>query len=102
NFDPDCVDLRSYLAEATTYRDLACDQSLVGMEILRGTHEYSIRADWKLLVENSVDSYHGMSTHQRYMAMLTSVGKKFRGLGESYSRDLGNGHSVVVGAGGAF
>ncbi|MCW2779053.1 MAG: p-cumate dioxygenase [Frankiales bacterium] len=99
-FDPDLEDLRSYLAGATEYLDLVADQSLVGMEILEGSHEYSVKANWKLLVENSVDGYHAVSTHQRYFEMVLAA----RGsvdpsmLGASRSIDLGNGHAVIAGA----
>jgi benzoate/toluate 1,2-dioxygenase alpha subunit len=65
SFDPNIVDLRTYLAGATEYLDLVCDQSESGMEVLEGTHEYSVKANWKLLVENSFDGYHAVSTHQR-------------------------------------
>lgn len=100
SFDPDIVDLKTYLAGATEYIDLVCDQSEQGMEVLEGTHEYSIKANWKLLVENSFDGYHAVSTHQRYFEMVLAARGKLdpSALGDSRGIDLGNGHAVVAGA----
>jgi p-cumate 2,3-dioxygenase subunit alpha len=73
-----------------------------GSEISSGTHSYSMKANWKLLVENSIDGYHALSTHQRYFRKyLPDIGMDpgkwlvKRGPGESRGRSLGNGHSVV-------
>ncbi|MEV5302791.1 aromatic ring-hydroxylating oxygenase subunit alpha [Amycolatopsis methanolica] len=100
SFDPDIVDLKTYLAGATEYLDLVCDQSETGMEVLEGTHEYSVKANWKLLVENSFDGYHAVSTHQRYFEMVLAARGKLdpSALGESRGIDLGNGHAVIAGA----
>jgi p-cumate 2,3-dioxygenase subunit alpha len=104
SFNPDVEDLRSYLAGATEYLDLVADQSEVGMEVLEGTHEYSVRANWKLLVENSVDGYHAVSTHQRYFEMVNAAHGGENQLAQrrpSRCIDLGNGHSAIgSGAGG--
>ena len=80
SFDPDIVDLSTYLAGAKEYIDLVADQSELGMQVLEGTHEYSVKANWKLLVENSYDGYHAMSTHQRYLEMMKAAGKDFAAL----------------------
>ena len=42
----------------------------LGMKIVAGQQSYSARANWKLLVENSYDGYHGLPTHQRYFSFL--------------------------------
>ena len=78
NFNPAAESLTDYLAGATEYLDLVADQSEVGMKIVEGTQAYSIRANWKLLVENSYDGYHGLPTHQRYMQFLAETGIDFR------------------------
>ena len=99
SFDADIVPLEDYLAGAKEYLDLIADQSEVGMEVIEGTHEYSCKANWKLLVENSVDGYHAMSTHQRYFEMvLAARGDKvdISLVGKERSIDLGNGHAVVA------
>ncbi|ALL79308.1 p-cumate dioxygenase (plasmid) [Pseudonocardia sp. EC080610-09] len=110
-FDPEAPDLRTYLAGATEFLDLVCDQSAVGMQVLEGTHEYSVNANWKLLTENSFDGYHAVTTHQRYFEMAvaaragrddTAARERAQGssalLGQSRSADLGNGHAVTMGA----
>jgi p-cumate 2,3-dioxygenase subunit alpha len=98
NFNPHSESLLDYLAGATEYLDLVCDQSEVGMEIVQGAQTYSMRANWKLLVENSFDGYHAMPTHQRYMAFLAEIGgmdmpaiSRLHGEGKA----LGNGHAVI-------
>ncbi|PWA11963.1 p-cumate dioxygenase [Pueribacillus theae] len=99
NFDINAVGLEEYLAGAKEYIDLIMDQSEVGMEILGGTHEYSVRANWKLLCENSADGYHGLPTHATYFQYLTETNKngKMPAPGTNYNeaKDLGNGHSVT-------
>ena len=109
NYDPDAVDLHTYLGDAAPILDLFCDQGLDdGLEILGGTHEYSMRANWKLLVENSFDGYHAMPTHQRYMEMVQASGvdlsNRFApapdGSPRSWARELGSGHGMVGGTAG--
>jgi p-cumate 2,3-dioxygenase alpha subunit len=97
---PEIVSLEEYLGNAKEYIDIMCDQSLSGeMRVTSGTQQYSSRANWKLLVENSVDGYHGLPTHQTYFDYVAKVGgmamgdqpKKFGGT----ARALGGGHAVV-------
>lgn len=118
SWDPDNVDLDTYLGHARGYIDLVADQSEEGMEIVGGTHLYSMRANWKLLVENSIDGYHALTTHQRYLEMLKASGKAsaamFRGRPATprtdapadapapparirTALDLGRGHAVIGG-----
>lgn len=98
SFNPEIESLPEYLAGARRYLDLVCDQSEAGMEIVHGTQAYSMRANWKLLVENSMDGYHARTTHQRYFDYLTSTGvdpsnvTRRRG---GRGRSLGNGHAVI-------
>jgi p-cumate 2,3-dioxygenase alpha subunit len=98
SFNPTIQGLVDYLAGAKEYLDLICDQSPVGMEIVSGMQAYSMRANWKLLVENSMDGYHARTTHQRYFEYLVSTGvepgnvtRRRGGLAKS----LGNGHAVI-------
>ncbi|MCJ0949861.1 Rieske 2Fe-2S domain-containing protein (plasmid) [Rhodococcus erythropolis] len=99
SFNPDVEPLVEYLAGATDFIDLVADQSEEGMRVLEGTHEYSVKANWKLLVENSVDGYHAVSTHQRYFEMVMASGVEIDSakLGQSVGLDLGNGHAVIAG-----
>ena len=95
-FDRNAVSLVDYLAGATEYLDLVADQSEAGMEIVSGTQEYAIKANWKLLVENSFDGYHALSTHSTYFDYLKNVnGTLTQSNVIGVARDLGNGHAVV-------
>jgi phenylpropionate dioxygenase-like ring-hydroxylating dioxygenase large terminal subunit len=101
NFDPGAVDLDTYLAGAKAYIDLVVDQSPSGrMEIISGVQEYDIKANWKLLVENSVDDYHLLATHATWLQYMRNSGVDMsppKGSGlllptEGRGKDLGNGH----------
>jgi p-cumate 2,3-dioxygenase subunit alpha len=60
-----------------------------------------MKANWKLLIENSIDGYHAMATHHRYFVQyLTDIGadtsawlgpRRQWGIGLA----LGGGHSVI-------
>jgi p-cumate 2,3-dioxygenase subunit alpha len=100
NFDRDAGSLADYLAGAKAYIDVIMDHgAAAGMEIIGGTQEYSIRANWKLLVENSVDGYHAATTHATYFDYLGdtvgSMTKPPEGIGRGKALDLGNGHAVI-------
>ena len=95
-FDRGVQDLRDYLAGAKEWLDVIADQSEAGMTLVGGTQEYQIRANWKLLTENSIDGYHAINTHSTYVDYLkNSQGSMspvpFAGTGY----DLGNGHAVI-------
>jgi p-cumate 2,3-dioxygenase alpha subunit len=95
-FDQDIVDLAAYLGNAREYLDLVADQSEAGMAIVGGTQEYSIRANWKLLVENSIDGYHAATTHASYLDYLKGTAGSLAATPLSgVGRDLGNGHAVI-------
>ncbi|HEY5897540.1 MAG TPA: Rieske 2Fe-2S domain-containing protein [Burkholderiales bacterium] len=103
NFDPSAAPLADYLGKAREYIDLVLDQSPSGrMEVIHGTQEYDIKANWKLLVENSFDDYHLMTTHATWLDYLKNSGVVVKrpekghlmpshGLG----KDLGNGHGTT-------
>lgn len=96
-YDADVESLVDYLAGATEYLDLVADQSEVGMRIVPGANEYSARANWKLLVENSLDGYHGLPVHQTFQEYQRSIGSVLRrtGITDGRAVDLGNGHAVI-------
>ena len=56
------------------YLDLVVDAADGQMEIVKGTNEYCIGANWKLLAENSIDGYHAVSTHDTYFKYLVALG----------------------------
>jgi phenylpropionate dioxygenase-like ring-hydroxylating dioxygenase large terminal subunit len=95
-FDAAADSLVDYLAGAREYLDLVIDQSLgAGMEIVPGTQRYGIRANWKLLAENSIDTYHVAALHGRYLGFVAAQGaRKAPPRGRAYQ--LGNGHAVSV------
>ncbi|HUN52801.1 MAG TPA: aromatic ring-hydroxylating dioxygenase subunit alpha [Candidatus Sulfotelmatobacter sp.] len=129
NFDRDAMPLETYLADARSVLELVSEQSAVGMEIVGGTQEYSVNANWKLLQENSADGYHAATTHATYfdyvlardgktanaMRMASPGGGSGPVRGNSLPpgddngrdndfnrvRDLGNGHAVIASIGSA-
>ncbi|MEQ8349097.1 MAG: aromatic ring-hydroxylating dioxygenase subunit alpha [Sneathiellaceae bacterium] len=128
NFDPDAVGLEEYLADAKGVLDLVSDQGGDGMEVVGGTQEYAINANWKLLQENSADGYHAATTHATYLDyILTRDGESENakrmaspgsgnirnetqlppgddnGYDNDFNRvrDLGNGHAVISSVGAA-
>jgi p-cumate 2,3-dioxygenase alpha subunit len=96
NFDPDAVPLDDYLADAGPNLDAIAEQSAVGMEVVRGCHEYEIKANYKLICENSYDGYHLELTHSSYVDYMRTM---MRGVPISEmnihgsARSLGNGHA---------
>src|SRR5262245_1916349 len=75
--DEDADPLADYLAGAKDYIDLVIDQSSSGqMEIITGVQEYDVGANWKLMVENSVDDYHLPSTHSTWLNFMANSGVK--------------------------
>ncbi|MDI4707133.1 aromatic ring-hydroxylating dioxygenase subunit alpha, partial [Pseudoalteromonas shioyasakiensis] len=96
NFDNEAIPLEEYLGNAKEYIDLVADQSEAGLEVLGGVQEYSVRANWKLLAENSVDLYHGMPTHKTYFDIKQSQDPGLKRVKlEGRGIDLGNGHAVI-------
>jgi phenylpropionate dioxygenase-like ring-hydroxylating dioxygenase large terminal subunit len=102
SFDPNIVDLPTYLGEARDYIDAMIDYGGEEVEVAPGAQSYSMRANWKLLVENSIDAYHVMSTHQRYFRQfLPDIGmdpNKWIGPGamsDTRGIALNNGHALI-------
>ncbi len=75
-FDRDAPTLADYLGpRAQAQVDYFLDSGSESLAIARGAQSYSMKANWKLLVENSIDGYHGMPTHQRYFRnYLSDIG----------------------------
>lgn len=72
NYDAGAETLESYLGPIRELLDLSLDSGEVlgGWRILQGTARYSLKANWKILVENSYDGYHLPSVHHTYMDYL--------------------------------
>jgi len=95
-FDRNVQSLPDYLAGAKEWIDIVADQSEAGMTLVGGTQEYQIRANWKLLTENSIDGYHAINTHATYVDYLkNSQGSMSPVPFEGTGYDLGNGHAVI-------
>jgi phenylpropionate dioxygenase-like ring-hydroxylating dioxygenase large terminal subunit len=70
NFDPDAPPLLDYIGEeAKEILDMSMESAdlLGGWKVIKGSAKYNIRANWKLLLENSVDNYHYRPIHQSYL-----------------------------------
>jgi p-cumate 2,3-dioxygenase subunit alpha len=101
SFDPAIEDLASYLGCAREYLDLMLEFGGEELEIAHGSQAYSMKANWKLLVENSMDGYHALPTHQRFFNQyLADIGmdagswsgpNRIQGIGLA----LGGGHAVI-------
>ncbi|MEQ8348867.1 MAG: aromatic ring-hydroxylating dioxygenase subunit alpha [Sneathiellaceae bacterium] len=99
-FDADAVDLATYLGRARERLDWILDFGDQDVEIVQGAQAYSMRANWKLLVENSIDGYHAMATHQRYFRQyLPDLGMDSAAAvmprHDTQGVELGNGHAVT-------
>jgi p-cumate 2,3-dioxygenase alpha subunit len=94
SYDPAIMGLVDYLAGAAEYLDLVVDAT-GDAEIIRGTNEYAIDANWKLLAENSIDGYHAVPTHDTYFKYLVSLGTDLSGGVAGTAKALGNGHAVL-------
>ncbi len=96
NFDQNAESLTDYLGAVKEYLDVICDQSGEEMRIVSGSQEYSIRANWKLLTENSVDGYHAVTTHATYLDYLKNTSGGLTQVAfDGCARALGRGHVVL-------
>ncbi|MGH7906142.1 MAG: aromatic ring-hydroxylating oxygenase subunit alpha [Candidatus Binataceae bacterium] len=110
SFNPEIEPLTDFLAGAKEYIDLILDQAEAGMRVVAGTQLYTVRANWKLLATNSLDTYHAPPLHTTYFAYMA----KFKGLDQATEahasamghggrgRSLGNGHGAGESAPGAL
>lgn len=99
-FDRNGPSLHDYLGNAREYIDCMVDQA-DQLEIIPGAQEYMIRANWKLLCENSIDGYHVDNLHSTYFDFVRNVTPPAALKNapppqlEGSCRDLGNGHAVA-------
>ena len=86
----------SYMGDALAVLGNTLD--LGEMEFVEGQFKYSMRANWKLLVENSMDGYHAAYTHERFFSQwMPSEGLAASAAGRHCRSaiatvPLGNGH----------
>ena len=88
-----------YLADMKDILDIVSEQGPDGMEIIGVDQKYSVRANWKLLMENSYDGYHALDTHQTYFEYLAAATGHAVGIDPNgRAVDAGNGHAYVEAA----
>lgn len=98
NYNPKAISLADYLAGAKDVIDSYCDQAANGdddLYVVGGEHAYSIKANYKYLVENSYDGYHVIPTHISYLEYLADRAK-----GTGDAQTVANIPSVFRGKGG--
>ncbi|HXG36315.1 MAG TPA: aromatic ring-hydroxylating dioxygenase subunit alpha [Dehalococcoidia bacterium] len=95
SYNPYAEDLLTYLADARMFIDVVNARGENGVKVLRGSLKYTIRANWKLLMENSLDGYHLPTTHATFLNYVSSVGRPMKyDVEMTWGLDLGNGHSA--------
>lgn len=103
NFDPDAESLTDYLTDVRELIDLTLDSAEVvgGWEVIPGTADYDIKANWKLLVENSIDMYHFATVHLTYANYVASKRKSEKDRKAAIPRtDTSYGYTTPAGHGG--
>lgn len=96
NFDTNAESLEDNLADYKDMLDLVADQGPDGMEIIGIDQKYSIRANWKLLMENSYDGYHAADTHETYFEyLIEAIGHTAEVDQNARVFDAGNGHAYI-------
>jgi len=60
--------LTEFLGEAAKIIDMIVDQSVDGLEVLKGSSTYTFNGNWKLQAENGADGYHVSAVHWNYAA----------------------------------
>ena len=97
NFGSDVPSLRDYLGDARELIDLTMDSAepLGGWRIIKGTAKFNVRANWKLLVENSIDNYHFRTVHRTYSDYVTERRERIGAPAPSVDR-INNSRSVAL------
>ena len=74
NIDPDAISLSDYISDVRELIDLTLDsaEGLGGWEVVAGTADYDVKANWKLMIENSIDMYHFATVHLTYATYVAS------------------------------
>ena len=104
SFDEASPPLREYLGGAAEFIELVGDHSAAGMRVLPGTQRYTVRANWKLAVENAMDGYHFAPSHITFLEYLkrtgyttSDEGGRGMALGAGHVVGIQNGHGGRVG-----
>ena len=70
SLNPDGPDLEEHLGEARNIIDMMVDQAPQGLEVLKGSADYTFAGNWKLQAENGVDGYHFDVVHRSFMGVI--------------------------------
>lgn len=99
--DEDAPDLAEYLGNARPYIEAIARGNGDGIELTGGSHRLRVSGNWKLQVENTIDSYHFSFVHLGYLKILARRDQKVDYVKNATrnedwrSLDLGNGHSAL-------
>jgi p-cumate 2,3-dioxygenase subunit alpha len=86
--------LDDYLAGAGPALDEIAAHSVAGLRVVRGCHEYEIKANYKLICENSYDGYHLNITHASYVDYMRTMVQGLTTIDiRGGARSFGNGHA---------
>lgn len=101
-------DLETHLGAARAFIDLIVDQAPEGLEVVKGSADYSYSGNWKLQAENGVDGYHFDIVHRTFVGVIQrrmnsgkdavralDVGRLAAPELANGCYDLGNGHSLL-------
>jgi len=96
NYNAKAVPLELYLSGASEFLELVDDQSERGLEVITGGQEVHTSGNWKLLIENSYDAYHGPTLHRSYFEFLDTrvAGQNMVATQKGMGFGLGNGHGA--------
>jgi benzoate/toluate 1,2-dioxygenase subunit alpha len=67
---PDVPALEEFLGSMKFFIDIAMDQGPRGMEPIPGRSVYTYRGNWKLQLDNGLDSYHLTTTHSTFLDVM--------------------------------
>jgi phenylpropionate dioxygenase-like ring-hydroxylating dioxygenase large terminal subunit len=97
SLSPDGISLREHLGRATVAIDrLLALSPTGGLDLRAGWMKHRHFSNWKMVIENNVDGYHALFTHQSvYEAVREAKVSHVPSKVEVYVRDLGNGHSEI-------
>jgi benzoate/toluate 1,2-dioxygenase alpha subunit/2,4,5-trichlorophenoxyacetic acid oxygenase 1 len=70
SLNPDVPSLDEHLGGARRFLDTIADQGPDGIAFVPGEVRYTVDANWKVSVENVLDSYHFASTHRSYSQII--------------------------------
>ena len=108
SLNPQVPELDEHLGAARTAIDMLVDQAPEGLEVLRGSADYTFAGNWKLQAENGVDGYHFDVVHRSFMGVIQrraaaqhdavkalDVQRLEASALATGSYDLGNGHTLL-------